>query len=1329
MKDSFHRAHNFGGSAGGGGYSYQSQAIAYVASHILAGSPLEWIDGRNPDTPIAIAVETGGPGDDFGVFLVGAHIEVQAKHGLRKNNAFWDAILRLVDGAAADEELYAVLLVDTTTSSTIRIHLRNDLVRLTQGRSDDLKPITLEFLKKLFDRGLKTEGIISRLRILVCDFEEGSQGRTLGRQFLSKLVEDPNTAPAVWNLLVKDGLDLIKLRGQRDAAALARLLAREGIPLSTASHSPHVFAERYRSWLSKSTAAFTLVGLGVALPIDQAWMKLRTLEKSTQKTYTVPTAPAQAVAQYHEWSRLANTSSSDGASEAEYIAEFNPRVIIIGGPGSGKSTLLKRLAYRHSTEHKTTLKVRLPLVWRRMEKMGELFEDALINVAGDGSGIPLRELHTILASPDYLLADGLDECDPHRATVADSLVKWASGHRETHVVITTRPIGHDPGAFPEWEYFEILPFNDYEVATHARQVISACCKDDSDRTEMEMQLLETRIKNSKAAKLASRNPLLLGFLIQLSMSRSEFSEKRAALYNQILALMQQSPVQDRDVGVQIGNAVASRFLDVFGWILQETPGITSISLLERAQKLATGKDFADQSKIGHEAEQALRFWEERRLIERLPIGGFDAVTFVHLSFCEYVAGRYLAKKPDSWAKKWLVRSRQKPGSREIILLAAGSGDVSRIVKWLLELDKTDDPASTEAILAAEAYCENEGEDVELAEAIAARLRPRFTSAIPFIAYEAGNAALPLVAIAPAFFGPVASKLLTHEQKWTRLVAWAIELQAGTQYVDIELLDQVYEDMFQIVVPRSVRGFGFVIPSHDEFNIQETFCLRATEAILEHPRTTAGMGQRIARLVRENRISIGLLRGLLPIMEGRGLYELGKELFDRVNGKRFWSGFDHNREEWIAQDKALLEAIIQAFDDGTQSNTPFTSASSKGRILLSLSALYETMGFGHVAVGSYSLGHRQDVEALVMTMRGAAAAVKLSPADLSGQAHVALDMMCGDDPPMLYDMLGDVHVTPDWVEAKRIGLDGRILAQALGHPSEAVAVTAAYLLAYGAGGPTAADFVLQVLNTGRGNALRMVAAIADDLWNEKALDTILGRLERELCRGCEHLFNILPHLAACAPKQDITRIHASLLRGIMTPNPKIATKAAEVCVTLFLPLLSIREIREAYEYWKVQEPPYVNEHGIVSQSPRPQLLSILIRLQAFTIDELLSVLLDTRSDVRSVAMDALVELLSEDRPSLKHVLKIIDSGSAPLEVLWKLLNHQKQPLRQTRDELLGLLVSSNPSLRSAAVGALPQICADEAETTTRACGMLSDEDPAVRERAARVLRSLTHDAGK
>ncbi|MEO0378124.1 MAG: NTPase, partial [Cyanobacteria bacterium P01_A01_bin.17] len=171
------------GSGGSGGYEYQHNAIGYVAAHILAGETLGWLETGAPDIPVAVAAETGGPGDDLCVTLQNdVLVELQAKHGLQKSKLF-EPLLKLAKGLHEDSNLYGVLLTDSTASQTIRDHLRNDLIKIGQGRFDSLKPITREFQDQLVKANLPKDNsdIFRRLRIVVLDLQDDLQGAGMRR--------------------------------------------------------------------------------------------------------------------------------------------------------------------------------------------------------------------------------------------------------------------------------------------------------------------------------------------------------------------------------------------------------------------------------------------------------------------------------------------------------------------------------------------------------------------------------------------------------------------------------------------------------------------------------------------------------------------------------------------------------------------------------------------------------------------------------------------------------------------------------------------------------------------------------------------------------------------------------------------------------------------------------------------------------------------------------------------------------------------------------------------------------------------------------------------
>lgn len=215
-----------GGSAGAGGYSYQARAIAFAAIHILAQQRLNWVTHSVADVPTAVAVETGGPGDDLCLTLSDeTRIEIQAKKGLDKDK-LWGAILPLYSSLRSNPTLYCVLLVDTSSSKTIREDLRHDIERLSMGRSDDLKQITTELLDRIRQIGDLDYGLFTRLRIVHLDLTE-SACRSSITGVLGSLLGPDSNANVAWTTLESDALALISSRGNRDRPSLIALLSRE----------------------------------------------------------------------------------------------------------------------------------------------------------------------------------------------------------------------------------------------------------------------------------------------------------------------------------------------------------------------------------------------------------------------------------------------------------------------------------------------------------------------------------------------------------------------------------------------------------------------------------------------------------------------------------------------------------------------------------------------------------------------------------------------------------------------------------------------------------------------------------------------------------------------------------------------------------------------------------------------------------------------------------------------------------------------------------------------------------------------------------------------
>lgn len=538
---------------------------------------------------------------------------------------------------------------------------------------------------------------------------------------------------------------------------------------------------RYCQWIYNVSATFNIAGLGVPLPIAKAWIDLYMIEQneSKDKPDSIPNEKKQ-IEQYHQWSKESERKRSNSSQKAETVAIGNKRVVIIGGPGAGKSTLLKRLAHKFSHEGKLVLWVRLPHLAKQTT-----FEDALISSSFDGSSISAKDQRNVSVKPDYLLADGLDECGAQRSEISDALIKWGHGHQDTAIIITTRPIGHDTASFSSWKHYSILPLKEKDISQYAKQIIGEYFKGNESRAGLELKKFNNTIIESKAIGLAAQNPLLLGFLIRLSISNIAFESKRAALYQQIIKCILENPA-DRLITVEPDESLFLRVFQIIGWLLQQDSSQAYSSLI-----LATGNILKNDLecsllKAQRSVEQAVKFWTEHRLIEKLSLAKHEHLVFTHMTFTEFAAAKYALSLEGRDCVAWLKEKRLKSRWRETVLFAAGLQNGELIVQLLISFDIPEDRTAQDILLAAAAILEIEKPAKELVLSVVNALLPRLTSNIEDVVLDVGEALFHLVQFAPDVIGPAVQSLLEHPQQWTRFSAWNLALHSGEEYFPLEL---------------------------------------------------------------------------------------------------------------------------------------------------------------------------------------------------------------------------------------------------------------------------------------------------------------------------------------------------------------------------------------------------------------------------------------------------------------------------------------------------------------------------------------------------------------
>jgi len=214
-------AGNWGGSAAGSGLAFQAAVSAVCMVHMARGTSLGWCESVN-DTPLSVSAESGGAGDDIALQLVDANVlEIQAKRRLKADSELWGSLIALYRRANEDAAFHGVLAVGPSTSVSIRDQLARDIIRLGQGRADDLSPLAVTLTEKLSDAviPLATSG---RVRIqTVHVLEQNSASAQAALAHLAHVTTQPEQA---WERLQAEGLRLIQLRGRHDIASIAGII-------------------------------------------------------------------------------------------------------------------------------------------------------------------------------------------------------------------------------------------------------------------------------------------------------------------------------------------------------------------------------------------------------------------------------------------------------------------------------------------------------------------------------------------------------------------------------------------------------------------------------------------------------------------------------------------------------------------------------------------------------------------------------------------------------------------------------------------------------------------------------------------------------------------------------------------------------------------------------------------------------------------------------------------------------------------------------------------------------------------------------------------------
>ena len=878
-----------GGAAVCGGTNFQANVTAIVGVHILCGVPLGWIEDVAIDIPSGVWAESEGPGDDLRIELSGGLIvEVQAKKGLKGHRRLWEALMPMAKSIHDGSLQYGLLAVAPDSSKAVCQELSQDIIRLGQGRSDLLKKIGTQWKNKLLENNLSFEKACCGLRIKVIhalDFDDISI--LVAKQMLSNICINLRDVDIIWNKIYLKAKHLMEIRGRWTLRTLIKLVQSLNIQLREESSFAADFL-RYVYWVSNTNTYYSIIGFNGQIDIaDLLNMKV---EKSTTDAQPI-TDPKTALANYYrkdESSRFVN--HLDGC----WIARFKKQVAIVAGPGLGKTTLIKLLAYQYAQDGYFVLKVALKKVAFDIQN-GYTFSDSLLKHALDSSPINKDSIQFLSSTDCVVLADGLDECGKMHQDVAEQINKYALSHPNTRIVVTTRPIGYETKELLRWPHYRLFAPRKDDGKKNLELLVQSLKKNAQIRQKSLPHI------SMQPNEVISVSPLLLGMAALLIYNRGNLPDSRRELYTKLFDLYE---VKASGVDVNKGD-YSSEVLDIVGWELIKNPLLAYTQLVKFVMQKLSDLTEIRPLVLKKEVEFAILHWERVGVLERVHFDGTALITFIHKTFCEFTASRYLAEHRIDLIEEVLV----KPEMKEVVYFAVAHGFGEPLIRHYI--DSYLKGGDAKQLLPALELIEYQ--DTQVPEHIRKELIDQACQAIDQHVenkFSIGKKLLTIGANAPQLVSPYATSRLNSDNLEIRLIATAIVLDHDSTGYDAATLLNIFDEFEPVIKDTSITDIALGKDRCDKELLQSI----ALIALKAQPDENALIFAN--RINKESKVSnLGFHFDVNSILINRGLEEISlfeeeqeTDVISPVSEVTIDINSNHFNNGWLG----LISAIAKAF---------------------------------------------------------------------------------------------------------------------------------------------------------------------------------------------------------------------------------------------------------------------------------------------------------------------------------------------------------------------------------------------------------------------------------
>ena len=1098
---------NAGGDAAGGGFDFQAAlgAIAYV--HVLCGTPINWTTDWSASPPVTVEFETGGPGDDIRLVLTdGNRVEVQAKRRLSATNAFWSALDDLFEGVASEQCDYGILAVGPLSSNPVKGEFAQALHRLGTNSLENPSRAQVKLGDHLRRKSLD-DTLCSAVRIkTVAALADDAGAIGAARSELARVCADARRAPAAWAALYRDAMAAISNRERRTLSDLLTILRASNIEVSKGTHdSPAELAQSLLEWTKSNTERFSTLTMP-PLPTDQAWLPLRACVRDAPPEDH--SSLDRALAAYHA---IGDESGNNrNQIDAKTIGTFRKQCVIVGGPGSGKSLLLDVIAREFEKDSIVSLRVSLRSLATRIADRGCTVDEGLFDLGLDGSPVQPRQLRSVHLPELAILCDGLDECGDYQAAIAARLRGISESNPSFRLIVTTRPIGYASNELRRWRHYEIATLAPSDVPKN----FETLCRCALDAENVSPDRLADRIMayldTSEANRTLARTPLLLALGASLFLKSNRPSRSKSELYAGIFKLIDETPAPRKRTSQAPARAVRDAVLNRLGWSIVASPLLTSSQIEAECADWLQRTMGVPSLRARSDVQQAIDYWEQAGLIERLHHADVQLIAFVHKTCGEFAAARHLSELGSDEARTVIRDQLGNPDSTEILDFATQTPLATTMAEMLLaEFEASDpDPDILDRlfpIIARPETALSAADRISLIE----RVFDLATSEDRRKAYRAGTslAFSDLRGIPEA--AAMSRRLLSASAEWSRLIGWAVLARHFPDGLDLDLLEEAFhqftqrsrDDSFFVFENRTALGTFRDRTVFEEFLFGAAKCLLARGDAARQDRTFAVIHDSHGQLTGG---FVGRFDALLEELDRGDVMERHRSRWRSLFKSDLFSPFP----DWNERSAYVLRDVIAAAFVRESSASPQETGMKYLSAFLHMAGVVKAVA-DDVYVWPSAAGALPDVH---VALRAAAVVFGLPAERLAQEANDAVELIGAPPSERVQRSLLSLFPavdTPDidWKRAGKVPVDPGVLEKLVHHPSVWLSRLATRLLHEQLDSFQRDHACKRILATGTGNSLRWGGAMAMALPAHDGCELILRRLEGAPDEGLYRLFTL------------------------------------------------------------------------------------------------------------------------------------------------------------------------------------------------------------------------------